>query len=79
MRVDDDPRLPGGYGYPQAQCAVVPRRARIRGAYTPVSPNLRLKVLLGPVTRVKKKKIILPSGFRVRVGVQELGFRVVTI
>ena len=33
-----------------------PRRARIYGSHTLVSLNLRLKDLLGPVTRVKKKK-----------------------
>ena len=32
------------------------RRARIGGSYTLVSLSLRLKDLLGPVTRVKKKK-----------------------
>ena len=31
-------------------------RARIQGAQTLVSPNLRPKDLLGPVTRVQKKK-----------------------
>ena len=35
---------------------VIPRRARIRGSWTLVSLSLRLKDLLGSVTRVKKKK-----------------------
>ena len=38
------------------KCAVVPRRARIRDPKTLVSLSLRLKDLLGPVTRVKKEK-----------------------
>jgi len=40
---------------PGARCAVVPRRARIRGSYTLVSLSLRLKDLLGTVTRVKNR------------------------
>ena len=34
----------------------LPRQARIRGSQILVSLSLRLKDLLGPVTRVKKKK-----------------------
>ena len=49
-------RVPCPRGLVRQKCAVVPRRARIRGSYTLVSLSLRLKDLLGPVTRVKKKE-----------------------
>ena len=38
------------------KCVVVRRRARISSAKTLVSPSVRLKDLLGHVTRVKMKK-----------------------
>ena len=47
-------RLQGGDS--QCHCETVPRRARIQGSWTLVSLNLRLKNLLEPVTKVKKKK-----------------------
>ena len=48
-----------------ASTNLVPSRASISGAYTFVSLNLRLKDLIGPVTRVKKqKKKNQPVGIR---------------
>ena len=50
------PELRVGWSVLECRGTWLPRRARVQGSQTAASLSLRLKDLLGPVTRVKKKK-----------------------